>query len=64
MNLLKETEVAYSLEETETQRIINSLNEIKKIRNLEFNDDEETKSEKEQAENGKFKTYSQSTRQE
>jgi hypothetical protein len=47
MNLLKETEVTYMIQDNETQKIINSLNEIKKIRNLNINDDDETSQDKE-----------------
>jgi len=47
MNLLKETEVTYMIQDNETQKIINSLNEIKKIRNLSINDDDETSQDKE-----------------
>ena len=47
MNLLKETEVTYMIQDNETQKIINSLNEIKKIRNLNINDDDEASQDKE-----------------
>lgn len=41
MNLLKETQTSYKIEVDETQKIINSLNEIKKIRNMTSSDDDE-----------------------
>ena len=41
MNLLKETQTSYNIEVDETQKIINSLNEIKKIRNMTSSDDDE-----------------------
>ncbi len=49
MNLLKETQTSYSVEDSETQKIINSLNEIKKIRNMSSidDDDEASKSDRE-----------------
>ena len=57
LNLLKETQISYMIEDLETQKIINSLNEIKKIRSegsIE-DDDEASKSdrESEQQEMGK-----------
>lgn len=47
MNLLKETESTYRMSDPETQKIINSLNEIKKIRGICSTDDEASKSDKE-----------------